>query len=315
MPIRDEERRAVALATMWDRFPRVAERVRRVYGLRLPRHLAVFAAFWASADGAEREALSDLMVSPWGVTDYFSDDGLRLVARDGLDERLHARFRRDPAEFVTVLAGGSDGLHYGLWYDDPAELPSVIAHNYARDSAETWACDSHTLLAVLRERVDAVISEYGDEGEEAERMRPLIAALDWFDAADREALQADAQPRWASEPRLYCAVSLFPALLPDSGDPHLTESYERLSAFQSDATQVARWIAEAESELAAGRPALALAIGSELHWLDRDEYRRQGLDMLVGAYRELGRNALADIAEIHAKHRDLSSVEILVRRS
>jgi hypothetical protein len=313
MQTRDDQRRTAALATMWERFPLVAERVRRVYGLRLPHHLAVFAAFWASTDGAEREALSDLMVYPWGVTDYFGDDGLLLVARDRLDERLHARFRRDPAEFVTVLGGGSDGLHYGLWYDDPAELPSLIAYNYARDSAETWASSSSTLLELLRGRVGAVLSDYGDDGEEAQRIRPLIAALDWFNAADREALLADGESRWASAPRLYSAVSLFPALPPDSGDPHLTKSPDRLSVFEGDAAQAARWIADAERELAAGRPALALAIGGELQWLDQDEYRRQGLDLLTGAYRMLGRDALADIAEIHAEHRDLSSVEILVR--
>ncbi|MFG2043904.1 ADP-ribosylation family protein [Dactylosporangium sp. NPDC048998] len=313
MRTRTEERRTAALVTMWERFPLVAERVRRGHGLRMPRHLAVFAAFWASVNDAEREALSDLMVSPWGVTEYFGDDGLRLVARDELDERLHARFRRDPAEFVTVLAGGSDGLHYGLWYDDPAELPSVIAHNWARDSAETWACGPPTLLGVLRGRADAMLSDYGDTGEQAERMRALIAALDWFHAADREALSADGEPRWASARRSYGAVSLFPALPPGSGDPRLTESNDRLSALQSDSAQGARWIADAEGELAAGRPALALAIGGELHWLDHDQYRRQELDLLVRAYRMLGRDALADIAEIHAGRRDLTSVDVLVR--
>lgn len=309
----DEERRAAALATAWERFPLVAERVHRVYGLRLPRHLAVFVAFWASAAGAEREALSALMVRPWGVTDYFSDDGLWLAGRDGLDERLHARFRRDPAEFVTVLAGGGDGLHYGLWYDDPAELPSSLAYNYARDSAETWACDAPTLLALLRSRAAAMLSEYGDDGEDAEQARSLVAALDWFEAADREAREADGPPRWACTPRRYGAVSLFPALPPGSGDPRLAESAERLSDFERDPTRAARWIADARRELAAGRPALALAVGGELHWLDDDAYRQQGLDLLVGAYRALGRDALADIAAIHAQRRDLSSVAVLVR--
>ena len=37
---------------MWDRFPAVEEKVRSVYGLRLPRYLAVFCVLWASADDA-----------------------------------------------------------------------------------------------------------------------------------------------------------------------------------------------------------------------------------------------------------------------
>ena len=36
------------------------------------------------------------MVRPSGLTEYFGVGGLRL--RDGLDERLHARYRRAPDE-------------------------------------------------------------------------------------------------------------------------------------------------------------------------------------------------------------------------
>ncbi|AGL19286.1 ADP-ribosylation family protein [Actinoplanes sp. N902-109] len=310
-----DARRSAALATMRDRFPLVQERVRRVYGLRLPRQLAVFAAFWASTAGPERSALEDaLMVSPWGITDYFLGDA---VARDGLDERLHARFRRDPAEFVTVMAGGSDGLHVGLWYDDPAALPSLIVHNYARDSAETWPCGAPTLLGVLRGMIDPA----------DKRMLPLTAALDWFAPADEKALEADEKALKADEeaaeadreagdgsaPRAYSAVSVFPMVPPGSGDAQLAESEDRLAAFTGDPRRAARWLADAANDLAAGRPALALAVGQEVHWLDRDDFREQGRELLLGAYRMLGRDALAEIARVHAEHRDLADVQVLLR--
>lgn len=299
--------RETALATMTQRFPLVAERFQRVWGLRLPHHVAVFAAL-AASDG---DALAEIGVSPWGVTDYFRDGGLDRRGRDGLDERLHARFRCDPAEFVTVMGGDSDGLHFGLWFDDPAELPTVIAHNYARDSAETWASPAPSLLGVVRERVDRFLGDYGDEEEEAERVAPLIEALDWFTPADESALRQDGPPRWVSEPRSYLAVSLLPMLPPDSGNPQAAASDARLHAFQKDPVQAAEWIAEAHRDLAAGKPALALAVGAELHWLDRDDHRQAGLDLLVGAYRGLGRDAFAEIAAVHAAHRDLRSVEVL----
>src|SRR5258707_1307040 len=94
--VSDDARRGEFLEVMLGRFPEGAERVRRVYGLRLPWHVAVFAALWASArhDRGEREALNYLGLGPWGVTDYLSDGGLELAGRDGLDERLHCRFRR-----------------------------------------------------------------------------------------------------------------------------------------------------------------------------------------------------------------------------
>lgn len=297
---------------MWERFPAAEAKVRDVYGLRLPRHLAVFCALWESAGRPEREALDFLMVSPFGLTQYFSTGGPRLSGRDGLDERLHGRYRRDPAEFVTVLMGGSDGLHFGLWYDDPAELPSFVAHNYARDSAETWTNHCPTLLAELRHQVSRALSDYHDTGEEARILRPLVAAMDWFAAADREALRADGERRWARAARPAGGISIFPALPPGSGDPRRAQASGRISGFRSGVPEAAEWIAQAERELAASEPAFALAVGGELHWADLDGYREQSGELLARAYRMLGRGALAEIAELHAAHRDLASVNVLV---
>ncbi|WP_169745817.1 ADP-ribosylation family protein [Actinocatenispora sera] len=308
-----EARRTRTLTEIWSRFPALEERVRRVYGLRVPRHLAVFAALWHSADDAEREGLNQLGVAPFGLTEYLAPDGLSLVGAGGLDERLHGRYRCDPAEFVTVLGGDSDGLHYGLWYDDPAQLPAFVVFNWARDSAETWTNGAATLLVQLRHRIDAVAADYGADGPEARALRPLAAALDWFAAADREAVAADGLPSWAQSPRQSTAVSLFPVLPTDSGDPRLESSGQRLRALQAGGPDAASLIAEAERQLAAGQPAYALAVGSELHWIDADEYRDRGLALLVGAYQALGRDALADIAEVHAAHRDLRSVSVLTR--
>jgi hypothetical protein len=56
-----------ALTTMTERFPVVAERVQQVWGLRLPRHVAVFAALAASDGGA----LAEIDLSAWGIIDYF----------------------------------------------------------------------------------------------------------------------------------------------------------------------------------------------------------------------------------------------------
>lgn len=232
------------------------------------------------------------------------------TARDGLDERLHCRFRRDPAELVTVLAGGSDGLHYGLWYDDPAELPSFVAYNYARDSAETWTAKAPTVLAQIRVVLDDALAD--DEGPDKYwTLYPLRGALDWFAAADAAACAADGPPRWADAHRPPGGVTLGPVLPPGSGDPRNGQFIERLDAYRADEAQARRWIAEAAAELAAGQPAFALVVGRELHWFDADRYRSDAVDLLAGAYRALGRDALAGIAEVHTAHRDLPSVDVL----
>lgn len=299
---------------MQERFPAVAARVRKVYGLRLPRHVAVFCALWASVSPAERAALDHLMVRPFGVTEYFGEQGLRLKGRDGLDERLHARYRRDPPEFVTVLGGGLDGLHYGLWYDDPADLPSLIVGNYAREDAVTWASSAVTLLAEIRRDAQQAVRDFGgDEDDEDVRLiLPVFAALDWFADADQRALEADGLPHGTAGNRQFSAVSVFPALPAGCGDPQLARSPERLRAFEEGGDEAARWITLAWDQLAAGKPALALAVGGELHWADLDPFRQASRDLLTGAYRALGRDALADTAEIHIAHRDLRSVAVLV---
>jgi hypothetical protein len=83
-----------------------------------------------------------------------------------------------------------------------------------------------------------------------------------------------------------------------------------LEAYRARSPQVARWLDEARAELAAGKPAFALVLGRELHWMDADDWRAESLEMLTAAYNALGRTALADIARVHHAHRDLPTVDV-----
>ncbi len=316
----DHDRIEPALAAAEDRFDDVAARLRTVYGLRLPRHLAVFAAYLDAIGAPGRRALADgVGVSPGGILRYFEDGGLALTGRDGLDERLDCRFRCDAPEFVTVLWGDTDGLHFGLWYDDPAELPTQVVHNYARDSAETWTEALPTVLAQVRRRLDDAEQDAADDPDYdapdgARRRAELLRAIAAFAGADEQACAQDGPVRWAGTPRPAILGGFGPALPEGSGDPRGGyERYEeRYQAFRARSPQAGEWIADAERELAAGLPAYALVLGRELHWLDAAELREDALRLLTGAYRALGRDALAEIAAVHYANRDLRSVEVLV---
>jgi len=151
-------RRRAALAQVVERFPLVHDKMQLVYGLRMPRHLAYAIGWWEGLTREERdEAWAYVGTGPCGVADWFEPGGLELRVTPGLDERLHYRYRRDPPEFISVFGGNSDGSHWGLWYDDPAELPRAIAHNWARDSAETYPREP-TLLGD-REAVAALLAD------------------------------------------------------------------------------------------------------------------------------------------------------------
>jgi hypothetical protein len=103
-----------------------------------------------------------------------------------------------------------------------------------------------------------------------------------------------------------------PALRPSDGDPRgrHVDSRGRAAAYQARGFEVQGWIKRAQAELEAGKPAFALVLGRELHWFDADDYREVGLQLLVGAYRALGRDALAEIALVHHANRDLGSVGV-----
>ena len=74
------------------------------------------------------------------------------------------------------------------------------------------------------------------------------------------------------------------------------------------ALTVKRWVTQAYSDLAEGRPLEALAFARDLWWADHEAFRAEAIDLLARSYRALGREALAQIAEIHHAFRDLGWV-------
>lgn len=300
------EGREAALAVTLERFPAVAARMRAVYDMPLPRHLAYAIGFYAGLTPEEREeAWSYLGCGPAGVSEWFEDDGLLLPAM--ADERLHFRYRCDPPEFVTIFSGNSDGGHWGLWYDDPRELPRLVVHNYARDDGCTGACKP-TLLGSLREQLYDREVRVG-----AHPHLPRVRA--WFDECHRrEQVVYRAEGIKSPPPRSTACVAGMDPWIPGVSLPPDLEAYDaqqlRYKTFRERPAEAAPWIEQARQELAAGQPMRALFLGRELHYIDLDELRGVATELLIGAYRALGRDALAGVTRAHHDNRDLRSVGI-----
>jgi hypothetical protein len=79
---------------------------------------------------------------------------------------------------VTIGWGDSDGLHYGLWYDDPSQPPTTIVANYARDSAETWDLRQPSMILLLRKHIDELVKN-ANEPKQA-NLAALAAAVEAF---------------------------------------------------------------------------------------------------------------------------------------
>ncbi|MEJ7598786.1 MAG: ADP-ribosylation family protein [Kofleriaceae bacterium] len=305
------DRRRAGLQTALECFPVAYDKMMLVYGLRMPKHLAYAMGFWSGlTDDEKSDAWGFVGTGPCGVGNLFDNGGLERVVMPGLDERLHYRYRADPPEMVSVFGGNSDGSHWGLWYDDPAELPRAICHNWARDSAETSA-EGPTLLGTFRDNL------YGEHSEPLTDGYPHAGAiLDWLEEVHARELEAHREEAIPPLPRRAGTLGGLGPWVPGWLPPaDLGTEYERHDRYRANAPIVGDWIDRARRELADGQPGLALVIGRDLHWAELDAYRHDCTQLLIEGYRALGRDAIAEIVRVHHLHRDLPSVDVYAERA
>jgi hypothetical protein len=308
-------RAAAAVAAAFERFPAVSAHVSRVFGLKLPRHVAVAKAFF-DVTGAARDESPFLWLGfrEGYLLDAFEPGALdREVAPHFFDERIQDRdgtphrAAGDPPEMVTVMKGIIDGLHWGLWFDDPRFVPSFVVHSFANDDPKIYGAAASVLAAIRHEltaRDVAMLTEDTDC-----RQRLLLEYCDAFAEADAQAVADDAaltcpyartEPLWGS-PGVAAPDGLLdevPVELADRGPWRLERE------------DVGRHLDDAREALARQRPVRALAIARVLDYVGHPEYRADVTRLLVDAYRGLGREALAEIARVHRLYKDTEAARI-----
>jgi hypothetical protein len=339
---------------------RIEPRYRELYGLPLPADLADLVAladalgqlpadpplsYAAGAPGWSRGwAWLDaaLGMRSAGILDWFAPDGMRRPIRDAanlgdlpaaaeilLDPRLDWRFRRDAPQFVTFASGNSDGSHWGLWYDSP-EHPPRIAHNWARDSAETEIVETAFppfLEGAVAEHRDAALEDLQDDPDSHPyvlgQLRALsvverhLAALQARISRSGRAARARVSRSRSGDrdvprcpwPRSDQAPIGSPALAMPPGTGTLAGPGLG-GGPRPSLRQLQRGIRDARRELDQGHPARALGLGLYLHWRDGDDLRRQAAGLLEDAYLALGWAPFAEILRSHVLHRDLPSVSV-----
>jgi len=314
--------------------PAFAETLDAVWGFELPESLVRFWLFLRVLQPAELAVLDRLELAPFGIMDVFARPDAE--AMPGLDPRLHGRFYCDPPEMLSFMHGGGEGLHYGLWFDDGRRASGVVSSDGSDDGG--LGRPRGTPLEVVRARLELACAT--DELGARERLferRLLREAIVRFETGERVEQGAaydsvhEAPARAAadaeSDPERLHTIDEAGALV--RGEPVLPRGHsmpgsdderavvaEWIDCIRADDPAVDGWIAEARRRLDAGDPAAALALGRDLHWLSggEDQRERQACELLSAAYRALGRESLAAIAELHCRHRNRPSVDVLLRR-
>jgi hypothetical protein len=301
-------------------------RLRAEYGFDFPDD---FYRFWQFVNrlapldplNALAEALDVILVGPFEVLAGRFDG---RVPRHSL--LLHWRYHDDPPEFFTALAGGTDGLHWGWFLDDPPSPEGCVASYFARDAYELSA-DGDTLFEAVRlhlEHCHGDFTEYLDlDPENAASHEASLGKIDSlreqllpFATADRPEVGEEYIERYAGLTRRRERVvartmeGMGIVAPPDLYRPPSRED-RRLWRYLRRTDDPLEVVGEARQALADGFPGTALKLGKDLWASTGPAKSAYACELLDAAYTALDRVVLREVLRTHRDHRDLPSVDVL----
>lgn len=247
------------------------------WGVPFPKDLHEFHAF---AKKNER-ALDALDLVPLGPLEFLSTG----------KSPEEARYYNDPPEFVTVLGGRIDGLHWGYWFDAPGELEPVVVSYYANDAFEL-SVHGGSLFQAARAHLDALARDtkdyIDDDPDYADDYRKELKEL----ASARTAMAAAKKSKTKSKRNVVAQTrSKIGIVVPKKQYRALSKSDPfEIWNYEPKPKEVKRQVELAKKALADGFPGTALKLGHDL-WIYR-AFREESSEMLELAYAALGRAVL-----------------------
>lgn len=263
--------------------------VKHTLGIALP---ADFEAFYQLVQQLEDQGLAlneyPLNIELVGPFALFDEE----PSEEEPSDLWSGRFFNDPPEFITVLRGEPDGLHWGYWFDVPGQERPVVASYYHNDAfiISEDGLDLFSALAAHLADVRRTMTEYLHE--DVKHVKEYQAAIQRIDRIHEHIRSYTRQTPWQRPitaqtrdgmgiwvpPQQYRPTPIIDQLLREDGLPGKAAA-DTLYA-------------EAIAALEAGFPGVALHIGREL-WI-YPPYYQMSYELLDRAYTDLNRAILRD---------------------
>jgi hypothetical protein len=275
----------------------------RNFGFRFPADFFRFQDFLLELDKSGI-TLGDesLGISPANIFQIFDDPS---------STDLETPFYRDPPEFLTVLLGDTDGLHWGYYLDDSAHGPSAVASYYHNDVLEFslardlfqavvgHAEDTRAQVEELLQTDPASASEYRERIGNIKHIQEVVARY-----------QSGGSPeRRITAPTRDRAGIVVPegTYAPLAGNDPFQEAF-----YSPGPDEVHRLRAAALDAAKHGFPGTPLKLGKDL-W-DYSDFFEVSCELLAAAYQGLNRPLLGKRLEAVRKFRKSMDAERSGRR-
>lgn len=305
-------------------------RIEGIYGFAMPDSLF---AFWDFACTATLPLLRDAagIIALEGPFEW-----LGTAAPDEHDPLWRARYYNDPPEFLTLLTGLSDGLHWGYYLDEPGQ-PDLPVASYHHDDAFQISVTGADLFEATRLELeyhyrdqcedlaaDAAGAGAGNAAfQKQETVRSLLKqyatadrreqGADYIDAHGAPSLRRTAAPTRDDMGIVVPAASYRALVRCDDGSFGIAGSPQPGSSPAADdpfqawnylpgAAEVEAMTAAALEAAGAGFPGTALKLGKDL-WTYGNAFEAPSGRLLEAAYDALDRPLLRRYLDIARRHR------------
>jgi hypothetical protein len=209
---------------------------------------------------------------------------------------LQSRYPNDPPEFLTVLHGQSDGLHWGYYIQDENTPEIIVVSYYHRDQLR-FSIDGLNLHEALRKHLEACwrdnLGYFETEKDDSYRLRLdqlaiIRNCIKEYDTSDRPEMGTEYLEKYQLAPKPGIPLR-YGLTMPERTDFKLPESMVRLtgSAFIPNKSQVMEYQQLAKTLVQTQQAQLAWKLGSDL-WCC-EQYRSEATEILGDAYAALDR--------------------------